>query len=165
MFLVNHSVLDFPDPGRWARLAGMADFLGAVRLPSHALRTARACDAPVDVLILRRRQSPHPDPDLRFPRVAWLPQDGMHETNYYTEHPDRVLGTRQVGTDNWGLKQLAVHDTEHTWPRRLETVFAKIARQHGPRTTGPPAVGSTPPSLPPRRSTPRPPDDAPDLGL
>jgi hypothetical protein len=141
VFLVNHSVLDYPDPGRWARLAGMADFLGAVRLPSHALRAARACDAPVDVLVLRRRQSPHPDPDLRFPGVQWSPQDGLHETTYFTDHPDRLLGTRNVGTDYWGLKQLAVDDTDPTWPGRLEAVFGEIAHQHGPRRT---AQGTNP---------------------
>ncbi|WP_454859711.1 hypothetical protein [Promicromonospora soli] len=135
VFLVNHSVLDYPDPGRWARLARMADFLGAVRLPSHALRAALACDAPVDVLVLRRRQSPHPDPDQRFPGVQWSPEDGLHETTYFTTHPDRVLGTRDVGTDYWGMKQLAIHDTNPTWPGRLETVFGEIARQHGPRRT------------------------------
>ncbi|PUB20903.1 hypothetical protein C8K30_115114 [Promicromonospora sp. AC04] len=165
VFLVNHSVLDFPDPGRWAPLAGIADFLGAVRLPSSALRAARACDAPVDVLVLRRRQSPHPDTELRFPGVQWSSQDGLHETTHFTTHPDRVLGTRKVGTDYWGMKQLAVHDPDRTWPGRLEAVFAEIARQHGPRTASPPGAGSTPPSLTPRRSTPRRPDEAPDLGL
>ena len=165
VFLVNHSVLDLPDPARWAGLAGMADFLGAARLPAHALRAARACDAPVDVLVLRRRQNPHPDPDLRFPGMAWLPQDGLHENNYFSAHPNRVLGTRKVGTDYWGLKQLAVHDPDHTWPSRLKAVFGEIARQHGLHTTSPAAVASTPPSLTPQRRTPRPPDQPPGLGL
>lgn len=150
VFLVNHSVLDYPDPTRWAGLAGMADFLGAVRLPAHALRAARACDAPVDVLVLRRRQSPHPDPDLRFPGVQWSSQDGLHETTYFTDRPERMLGTRKVGTDYWGLKQLAVQDTDPAWPARLKSVFAEIALQHGPRRTTesanqyPPLAGHAP---------------------
>jgi hypothetical protein len=135
VFLVNHTVLDFPDPARWARLAGMADFLGAVRLPSNALRQAPGCDAPVDILVLRRRQSPHPEPDLRFPGVRWSPQDGLHESTYFTEHPDRMLGTRKVGTDYWGIKQLAVKDADHTWPGRLRAVFGEIAQQHAPSRT------------------------------
>ncbi|MFC8797031.1 hypothetical protein ACFT2C_04815 [Promicromonospora sp. NPDC057138] len=156
VFLVNHSVLDFPDPGRWARLAGMADFLGAVRLPSNALRAAPACDAPVDVLVLRRRPSPHPDPDLRFPGVQWSPQDGLHESTYFTEHPERVLGTRQVGTDYWGMKQLAVHDPDLTWPRRLKSAFGEISHQHDMHR--PSASGASPASPAPtlRRGTPRP---------
>ncbi|GAA4706468.1 hypothetical protein APR04_001752 [Promicromonospora umidemergens] len=137
VFLANHSVLDFPDPSRWARLAQMADFLGAVRLPSHALRTAPACDAPVDILVLRRRETPHPAPGLRFPAVQWSPTNELHESTYFSTHPDRVLGTRDVGTDYWGMKQLAVHDPDHTWPGRLDAEFGEIARQHGSDSTTP----------------------------
>jgi hypothetical protein len=140
VFLANHSVLDFPDPSRWARLAQAADFLGAVRLPSHALRAAPVCDAPVDVLVLRRRGTRHPDPGLRFPGVQWSPRAGLYESTYFAAHPDRVLGTRDVGTDYWGLKQLAVHDPERTWPGRLDATFGEIAGQHG-------SFGTTPGSI------------------
>lgn len=137
VFLVNHTVLDYPDPSRWARLAQMADFLGAARLPSHTLRAAPACDAPVDVLVLRRRDGGYPEAALRFPRVHWSPKDGLHESTYFTIRPDRVLGTPDVGTDYWGMQQLAVHDPDHTWPGRLNTVLGQIARQHGPGATPP----------------------------
>lgn len=135
VFLANHMVLDYPDPSRWARLAQMADFLGAARLPSHALRAAPACDAPLDVMVLRRRETPHPEPGLQFPGVQWSPTDGLHESTYFTTRPDRVLGTPDVGTDYWGMKQLAVHDPDRTWPGRLKTVFGQIARQHAPVST------------------------------
>ncbi|MDR7381268.1 hypothetical protein [Promicromonospora iranensis] len=137
VFLVNHTVLDYPDPSRWARLAQMADFLGAARLPSHALRAERACDAPVDVLVLRRRDGGYPDAALRFPHVHWSPMDGLHESTYFTTHPDRVLGTRDVGTDHWGMQQLAVHDPNRTWSTRLAGVFGEVARQHRPAHTAP----------------------------
>jgi hypothetical protein len=131
ILVANHSVLDFPDPEPWARVARKADFLGAVRLPSHALRAAPACDAPMDVLVLRRRQGTRPDPGLRIPGVQWSPQDALHENKYFTMHPERVLGSRAVGTDHWGMKQLAVHDADHSWPIRLEAAFGEIAHQHG----------------------------------
>ncbi|MFE7503834.1 hypothetical protein [Promicromonospora sp. NPDC057488] len=137
VFLANHSVLDYPDPSRWARLAKMADFLGAARLPSHALRAAPACDAPVDVLVLRRRDSGYPDTGLQFPDVHWSTEDGLHESSYFTTHRDRVLGTRDVGTDYWGMQQLAVHDPDRTWPGRLVGVFNEIAHQHANSTTYP----------------------------
>ena len=164
VFLVNHSVVDYPDPSRWARLAGMADFLGAARLPSYALRAARACDAPVDVLVLRRRDGGYPEAGLQFPGVDWSTEHGLHESAYFTTHPDRVLGVPGVGTDNWGLQQLAVHDPDHTWPGRLTGVFGEIARQHRPvHTASDPATLHGPAT--PRHSFPRPGGEPPALDL
>lgn len=164
VFLVNHSVLDYPDPSRWARLAQMADFLGAARLPSHALRAVRACDAPVDVLVLRRRDGGYPDPDRQFPGIHRSSQDGLHESTYFTTHPDRVLGTRAVGTDYWGMQQVAVHDPDHTWPGRLNSVFGEIARQH--RSAHPATDGAAlhRPATP-RHGFPRPGGEPPAPGL
>jgi len=138
VFLVNHSVLDYPDLSRWARLAQIADFLGAARLPSHALRAVQACDAPLDVLVLRRRDGGYPDLGLQFPDVRWSPEDGLHESTYFTTHPDRVLGTRGVGTDYWGMQQLAVHDPDRTWPSRLPDALGEIGHQHTTSTTDQP---------------------------
>ncbi|MFI8528152.1 hypothetical protein ACIGB8_27080 [Promicromonospora sukumoe] len=164
VFLVNHSVLDYPDPSRWARLAQMADFLGVARLPSHALRAARACDAPVDILVLRRRDGGYPDPDRQFPGVRWSPEDGLHESTYFTTHPDRVLGTRDVGTDYWGMQQLAVHDPDHTWPTRLNNVFGEIASEHNSAHTAPDRAALHRPAMPPQRF-PRAGGEPPALGL
>ncbi|GAA2234073.1 hypothetical protein GCM10010413_36550 [Promicromonospora sukumoe] len=161
VLLANHSILDFPDPQPWGELARIADFLGAVRLPSYALRAARACDAPVDVLILRRRETPFPDPKLQFPGVQWSPEDGLHESTYFTDHPDRVLGTRDVGTDYWGMKQLAVHDPDRTWPGRLNAALDDIAHHHGAhsdRPPGPPPASARPFPWP---SATRPPGESP----
>lgn len=161
VFLVNHSVLDYPDPSRWARLAQMADFLGAARLPSHALRAARACDAPVDVLVLRRRDGGYPDLGLRFPDVHWSTEDGLHESTYFMANPDRVLGIGDVGTDYWGMQQLAVHDPDHTWPGRLASVFDEIANQRMTSTTDPtPGRGGPAP-----RHAARPHEEPPGLHL
>lgn len=162
VLLANHSILDFPDPQPWGELARVADFLGAVRLPSYALRSARACDAPVDVLVLRRREAPFPDPSLQFPSVQWSPEDGLHQSTYFADHPDRVLGTRDVGTDYWGMKQLAVHDPDRTWPGRLNAALYDIAHRHGAhsdRLAGPQPTSARP--FPWRSATTRPPEGPP----
>lgn len=164
VFLVNHSVLDYPDPSRWARLAQMADFLGAARLPSYALRAARACDAPVDVLVLRRRDGGYPEAGLQFPGVDWSTEDRLHQSTYFTEHPDRVLGVPDVGTDYWGMRQLAVHDPDRTWPGRLPGVFGEIARQHRSAHTASDRATLHGPATP-RHGFPRPGGEPPALDL
>ncbi|MFI9488567.1 hypothetical protein ACIG47_19425 [Promicromonospora sp. NPDC052451] len=164
VFLANHTVLDFPDPSHWARLARTADFLGAVRLPSHVLRTTPACDAPVDVLVLRRRNTPLPARNLQFPRVDWSPANGMHESTHFTTYPDRVLGAREVSTDRWGMQQLTVHDPKGTWPGRLAAVFGQIAALHRPTSTATDhATGHRPAT--PRHGPSHPHPEPPDLSL
>lgn len=137
--LANHSILDGAGldgsaHSPWEQTGQVADFLGAARLPSHALRAEDQCDAPADLLIFRRRSRGPDGPGsaLVVPRSQWMPGAGIPVTTYYRSHRQHVLGLPMTQTDQWDQERLAVVDTEHTWQRRLPRVLDQITRAHRP---------------------------------
>jgi hypothetical protein len=154
--LANHSILDNSLRTPWDRACQVADFLGAARLPSHALRTDARCDAPFDLMIFRRR--PHgatePEPGLVVPDVMWMPDATLSVNTYYRPHRDHVLGLPIARTDRWDLDQLTVLDIEQTWQSRLPQVLDQIARTNALHTSPGTAVGidASPTSRPAPRS-------------
>ncbi|WP_423464188.1 hypothetical protein ACO229_06440 [Promicromonospora sp. MS192] len=135
--LANHSILDnagLEGSARtpWEQAGQVADFLGAARLPSHALRTEDLCDAPADLMIFRRHTPGlgSLSAGLVVPRSQWMPGAGIPVTTYYRSHREHVLGLPMTQTDQWDLEQLAVIDTKRTWQHRLPHVLDQITRTH-----------------------------------
>ncbi|MFJ3408200.1 hypothetical protein [Promicromonospora sp. NPDC090134] len=142
--LANHSILDsagLDDSAHnpWEQTGQVADFLGAARLPSHALRTDDQCDAPADLMIFRRHLPGHESAGrgLVVPRSQWMPGAGIPVTTYYRSHREHVLGLPMPRIDQWDLEQLAVIDTKQTWQHRLPRVLDQIAQAHTPTVAGP----------------------------
>jgi N12 class adenine-specific DNA methylase len=83
-------------------MASKADFLGAVRLPSHALQAGGGTHVIADVIFMRRRL-----PDAERTGESWVETErktlqGQHgwapiETNsYFRRHPENILGTETL---------------------------------------------------------------------
>jgi hypothetical protein len=138
--LANHTILDTPNHHRWQETGEVADFLGAARLPSHALRTDARCDAPFDLLIFRRHadhavaQAPGQSPELVVPDTVLMQGGNLPVNAYYRPHRGHVLGLPMVRTDRWDLDHLTVLDPDQTWLTRLPQVLDQITRTHTPRT-------------------------------
>lgn len=64
--IAHRQLLEGTDPQPRRSIAKHADLIGAVRLPASALRQAPLLDSPVDLLMLRRRESGHPPAGLNF---------------------------------------------------------------------------------------------------
>jgi len=142
--LANHSILDSAGldssaHAPWEQTGQVADFLGAARLPSHALRAEDQCDAPADLMIFRRHVpgSDGTGTGLVVPRSQWMPGAGIPVTTYYRSHREHVLGLPIARTDQWDLEQLAVIDTKQTWRHRLPRVLDQITQAHTPDVTAP----------------------------
>jgi N12 class adenine-specific DNA methylase/predicted RNA methylase len=93
--VTSHYTLDKQNAATREYLAGRADFLGAIRLPSDAFKR-EGTSVVTDIVFLRKRDSgqvaSHADP-------AWLETgtlsiDGVDNTvnRYFLNHPDMVLG-------------------------------------------------------------------------
>jgi hypothetical protein len=138
--LANHTILDTPRRDPWVQAGEVADFLGAARLPSHALRTDAHCDAPFDLLIFRRHghhavvHAPGQGPELVVPRTVLMQSGDIPVNEYYRSHRGHVLGLPKVRTDRWDMDHLTVLDTEQTWLTRLPQVLDQITRTHTPST-------------------------------
>ncbi len=137
--LSSRYTLDAGNPAARREMSGLADLLGAVRLPTGAHRRAAGTDALTDLLILRRR------PDGTEPlSESWINTDtvqlrgGEARINtHFLEHPDRVLGELTVGHGMYGADTLSV-----VGELDAETIAAAIAL-HGRRIA---AAAPTPPS-------------------
>ena len=85
-------------------MAGLADLVGAVRLPSTAFREVAATEVTTDLLVFRRRDTPrgvNEEPDWVQTRMVELAdRDGQDKAiavnAYFAEHPDHVAGRMRL---------------------------------------------------------------------
>ncbi len=136
--LANHTILDTPRRDPWEQASQVADFLGAARLPSHALRTDARCDAPFDLMIFRRHtdrtsvHAPSSGTELVVPATVLMQGGNLPVNEYYQPHRTHVLGLPIVRTDRWDMEHLTVVDSDQAWLTRLPGVLDQIAQAHAP---------------------------------
>ena len=114
--LTSRYTLDSAKPAARHVMAGYADLIGALRLPSKAFSRVAGTYVVTDLLILRRREPDHraPEqvPDWVTTTTALVTADGEHEdvhvNSYYAEHPENVLGTATLGRGLHGSPTLEV---------------------------------------------------------
>jgi SAM-dependent methyltransferase len=98
--LTSRYTLDARNSSARRELASLADLVGAVRLPERAFARSSGTDVVVDLLVLRRRPpgaEPTGPPWARVEPVDLEREDGADDpplevNEYFTAHPDRVLG-------------------------------------------------------------------------
>jgi N12 class adenine-specific DNA methylase/SAM-dependent methyltransferase len=113
MVLTSRYTMDAQNPGARREMADLADLVGAVRLPSSAHRRAAGTAAVTDLLILRRREA-----DREPAGAAWETAVPVHVgddqalmSEYFHQHPERVLGEVSIGHGMWGPGELLVTGT------------------------------------------------------
>ncbi len=112
--LTSSFTMDATNPAARREMNGMADLVGAVRLPTGAHRRAAGTEAVTDLLIFQRRADGVPPRDLTWETVTPRQLDGpegpvvVRVNNYFDEHPDHILGTLRVGQGMYGGETLHV---------------------------------------------------------
>ena len=108
-FVCSRYLMDRVDPKAREHIAGMADLVGAIRLPQGAMLAASGTEVVVDLLFFQRR-APDQEPD----GAAWdglaevvADQDGEGEgalqiNRTFAEHPEMVLGRHAWTTSQYG---------------------------------------------------------------
>ncbi len=106
-FVCSRFAMDRSDPKGRAWIAGMADLVGAVRMPQGAMMAASGTEVVVDLLFFQRRA-----PGQGAGGAAWqelmevLPatdeEGALHVNRYFAEHPGMVLGTHAWTTGPYG---------------------------------------------------------------
>lgn len=122
-------------------LASLGELLGAVRLPTGAMRAAAGTDVVIDILVLRRHEQA---PTTTPPWVETVAlDDAGHRINaYFAANPGNVLGELSWGTGMYGADTMVV-----TGPLGEELASAVRARLvEAVDTAGSPApeTGPTP---------------------
>ncbi len=114
MFLTSSFTMDATSPAARREMNGMADLVGAVRLPSGAHRRAAGTEALTDLLIFRRRDEGEPPRDTAWETVSAQRVDGqvIKVNTYFDMHPQHVLGEMHVGTGMYGNETLSVRSAD-----------------------------------------------------
>jgi N12 class adenine-specific DNA methylase len=135
-FLTSRYTMDAANPAARREMNGLADLVGAVRLPTGAHRRAAGTDVVTDLLVFRRREpGTEPRDDLWESVTAHKIGDEIVRTNSYfhaPEHQDKVLGTYDVGHGMYGEATLNVRGDITTTAGRLTTVLDGIV-EHAQR--------------------------------
>ena len=85
--LTSRYTMDAVNPAARREIAGLADLVGAVRLPAGAHRRAAGTDAVTDLLILRRRDPDAPPAGAQWERTRHVDVDGVRWRSTSTSSP------------------------------------------------------------------------------
>lgn len=125
--LVSREVLDDPDMDSRRLLTEFGELVGALRLPSGALRDNPGNDAVVDLMILRRHDGTAVQPHQFLPSpVQDLRGEQARVNQYFLDHPKHVLGRLSTRRSPWGPPELVVHPTGLSLDRDLTAGLAAI---------------------------------------
>ena len=118
--------LDALDTAARRDMAELADLVGAVRLPSGAMKQAGS-DVVVDVLVFRRTETPAPDPKWMSVLMLATDEGPVHINEWYVDHPELVLGELTSGRGMYGRDELIVESDGRDLVVALDEGFASFA--------------------------------------
>lgn len=128
-FVTSRYTMDKSDRTARAHIAGMADLIGAVRLPAGSMQAASGTEVVVDVLFFQKRP-----PGIPANAVEWdslmevVPEEdgeqALHVNRYFVEHPVMVLGAHGRTSGPFGPTYTCRGSTEGNLAATLETVLA-----------------------------------------
>jgi len=136
MVLTSAWTMDATNPAARREMNSMADLVGAVRLPSGALRRSAGTEALTDLLIFRRREEGSPKRDVSWETVGPREVDGhrIKVNTYFDIHPEHVLGQLHVGQGMYGNETVSVKgdlaDTQTNLRAALSDIVER-ARERG----------------------------------
>lgn len=102
--------LDAQSPAARREIAGLADLVGAVRLPGGAFRAVAGTDVVIDLVVLRRREPQRPRRGLDFERAVEVatPDGSVTVNQVFAERPGWVLGDLSSVGGQYGQHDLTV---------------------------------------------------------
>jgi N12 class adenine-specific DNA methylase len=107
VFVTSRWTMDKTDATARSHIAGMADLIGAVRMPQGAMQAEAGTEVVVDVLVLRRRPAGADVDGPAWHNLAEVApgEDGegaLQANRYFAEHPEMVLGTHAWTSSAYG---------------------------------------------------------------
>jgi N12 class adenine-specific DNA methylase/SAM-dependent methyltransferase len=140
--LTSRYTLDARNPAARREISQHADLVGALRLPSTAMRATAGTDVVMDLLVLRRRE-PGAAPggvtdwdrtvDTEVPNESGGVPEQIRMNQYLAERRDRILGTPVLGGGTYRAGDLLVHGDLANVQRQVADGLASILRETGLR--------------------------------
>ncbi len=105
-FVTSSGTMDKADARAREHIAGMADLVGAIRLPEGSFRADAGTDVVVDLLFFRKRRADEQAGDDRWVNLADVKVagegDSVRINSWYANHSDMVLGRHAVTSGPFG---------------------------------------------------------------
>ena len=106
-FVTSYGTMDKADARARQYIFGMADLIGAIRLPEGSFREDAGTDVGVDILFFRKRradETPRNKISLDTVEVAAATEDrvAIKVNRYFSYHPKMVLGTHDLTSGRFG---------------------------------------------------------------
>lgn len=135
VLLTSRYTMDARNPAARRQMAGLADLVGAVRLPSGAHQRAAGTGVVTDLLVLRRREPGRAGVEWERARLTELDGAEVTVNQYFLDHPELVLGEMgtahgMYGADDLVVRPAAGQDTAAALGRQLDAI-AVAARSAG----------------------------------
>ncbi|HEY1931454.1 MAG TPA: helicase-related protein [Acetobacteraceae bacterium] len=117
LFVTSTGTMDKAGTTAREHIAGMADLVGAVRLPEGSMRAAAGTDVVIDVLVFQRREADQPAAGAAWIDLAAVDSaaadeeaddagdadiSGVRVNRYFAEHPKMVLGEHAMRRGIYG---------------------------------------------------------------
>ena len=115
-------------------LASKADLLGAFKLPSGVFK-GTGTEVGTDVLVFQRRQENNRESGYgnNFQNVSTFQGSEAKVNDYFSEHPENVLGTQKLGKDQYknDVVEVTAKKGQDT-AKELEAAMAKLPHVYEP---------------------------------
>lgn len=135
LFVTSRYSLDKSDPRARLHIDGIADFLGAVRLPSKAMKEEAGTDVVVDILLFQKHA-----PDLSARARNWIELGDVPDSDegsgplrinsYFLDHPEHVLGVHEWRSGQFGIEYSCAAAPGVDLGAALATTLSTIASSH-----------------------------------
>lgn len=151
--LTSRYTLDARNPSARREMAGIADLVGAIRLPERTFAASSGTDVVVDLLVLRRRLPGHEPNGASWTRTVpaaalideWPAGAEQLDINeYLADHPEHILGTLVAGQGMYRAHELTV-EPAGALDEQLEHALHRLTADALERGLG---LSAAPPSAP-----------------
>ncbi|PJG47237.1 lactate dehydrogenase [Sphingobium sp. LB126] len=135
MFVTSRYSLDKSDPKARRHINGIANFLGAVRLPSKAMKEEAGTDVVVDILLFQKHDHALCSPPPDWIDLADVPDSDegsgpLRINRYFLDHPDHVLGAHEWRSGQFGMEYGCAPAPGVDLATALPAMLRSIALQH-----------------------------------
>jgi len=135
LFVTSRYSLDKSDPKARLHMDGIADFLGAVRLPGKAMKEEAGTDVVVDILLFQKRAPDAPRLLRDWIDLGEVPDSDegfgpLRINNYFLDNPDHVLGRHEWRNGQFGMDYNCAAQPGVDLAAALATRLSAIASRH-----------------------------------
>lgn len=105
------------------QLAKRASFIGAIRLPETAFKSAAGTSVVSDILFFKKKELPLEEENFIFKNVSMFAKDVLIN-DYFSENPEQIVGNLEVVSGPFG-NRLTVRETSD-YESKLRAAFSNI---------------------------------------